>query len=299
MKKIALWVGSSPTSKANLQKGLQRLRQLGLEFVFPASSQYHATRAWSKDRAFLAGPDKLKVENFAKLWARDDIQDILCLRGGYGAIRLLPHLDKIKLKGKPKRIWGFSDLTVLQHYLYQRFGCGWVHSHMLTSPSFQKPIGAEREYWLSDAEKLVQTLQVLHCETPRKYLKAPLIGGNLACLTSLVGTPWEPKPKKNFILFLEDLNEPSYKLDRLLQQLLNSEMMRNCQTVVLGHFTKCQGYKALFKYWAEENGISVYSGVMAGHQRPNVPLVMGLAAELIRKKSGDYALVTSKVNLAC
>ncbi len=298
-KKIGIWAGSSVATKALFNEGLNRLKKLGMLPVIPSATKNFAFKGESKARPFLAGPDAKKAKAFVELWKRKDISDILCVRGGYGCIRLLPHLDRIPLgPTQNKRVWGFSDLTTLQNYLFQRTGAPWIHSPMLTSPSFLDPKGSEKPYWkdvFSPMERSTHVLKVLN-NSPKigQSFSGPLLGGNLACFNAMLGTPWEPRPKKEYFLFLEDLNEKAYKVDRLLQQLSASEVLNNCRGIILGHFTDCQNAVEVATLWAKENGIFLMSGLNAGHDRPNLPIPMGVAVDFSRKSKGAIILTVPK-----
>lgn len=295
-KKVGIWIGSSPAPKEDLKKGLAHLRALGFEPIFPRLSQKWATRPESKSRPFIAGPDSAKILAFRELWERNDIDSIFCVRGGYGTLRLLRGLDSIPLKARNfKKVWGFSDLTTLQHYLFHRFGGAWVHSPMLTSRSFFEAKSAlEKAAWPQNNEGTELRLKV-SVLSPAKAAALPsrakLLGGNLACFITLMGTPWEPKPQQNFFLFLEDIGEKPYRLDRCLAQLGNAAFMKKCRAVFLGHFTDCGNAHAVIKLWAAEQNLPVYAGLPAGHDRPNVPITMGEVVKFLPSKNTALLII--------
>ena len=101
------------------------------------------------------------------------------------------------------------------------------------------------------------------------------LGGNLASIVSMLGTPWEPRPGRDFLLFLEDIEEPAYKCDRLLAQLKTSRFFDTCRAIVLGHFTKCPDHLKVFKALGAELRLPVYTGVQMGHEAPRIPLILG------------------------
>ena len=299
--RIGIWAGSSPSQKSFVKLGLVRLQKLSLEAVMPAGVRKNATRAESKARAFLAGPDRQKIESFLKLWRDPKISDILCVRGGYGSLRLIRFLEKLPLKKTSKRIWGFSDLTSLQNYLYFRLGAPWVHSPMLTSESFHDPRGVEKDFWSPDATVSSFELKTLSAPSGIPSLvRAPIIGGNLACFAALCGLPALAQLKKPFFLFLEDLNEKPYRVDRWLVQIANSGLLKNCRGVLLGHWTNCENSVEIIRLWANENNLYLASGIPAGHDRPNVPLSMGVPVALSLSKKSSKALLRVPISkLGC
>jgi muramoyltetrapeptide carboxypeptidase len=304
-KRLGIWAGSSPSTRALYKSGLKHLKKLGIETVIPAGTERFACRAESRERPFIAGPDAVKVKAFLELWGNPEVSDILGVRGGYGTLRLLKALDGFDLRrlGK-KMLWGFSDFTVLQNYLYERTGSPWVHSPFLTSHSFFAGRPVELKAWQKlrtpSAELAHFTLRTV-VSPPRIHggLHAPIIGGNLSCFVSLLGTPWEPRRTKKFFLFLEDVNEPAYRLDRLLQQLSGSTLFKGCQGVLLGQFTKCPKAAKVLHLWALENQIPLFSGLPAGHGRPNLPILMGVDAILTLKNRHTAELALPFPKLGC
>lgn len=301
--KIGLWAGSSPASTALFKKGLAHFRRLGWIPVVPVATRNAACRKESALRPFLAGADKDKVKAFLQLWNNPELLDIFGVRGGYGTLRLLPLLEKEKLQTKNlKRIWGFSDFTVIQNYLYSRCGASWVHSPFSTSRAFFEATASEIKYWKkilsSGDDHLDHSLQCLN--GPRNLrIKAPLIGGNLASFVTLLGTRWEPKAKKKYILFLEDIAEPPYKVDRMLTQLAGSRLFERCEAVVLGHFTECARAEKICAQWAKEKKVPLFAGLKAGHDRPNLPIWMGVDAILTHKNQQETLLRVPNPKLEC
>lgn len=275
---IALWTSSSPAPAADVTRGLKALGPFVDSLLFPESSRRWAARKESAARPFLAGPDTAKAQTFVSLLRNPKVSDILAVRGGYGTLRLLAHLEKAGAFRLPaKRIWGYSDLTSLQVAYWGRTGASWVHSPMLTSLSLAEPRGLERRIWRQAFEGTpgfqTHALRVIAGSRSTK-MRLPLVGGNLACLNALVGTPWEPKARP-CLLFLEEVNESSYRIDRMLTQLAASAFFKGVRGVVLGHFTGCPGAKAVLQLWAKERRLPLFSGLKAGHERPNLPIVLG------------------------
>jgi muramoyltetrapeptide carboxypeptidase len=297
---IGVWAGASPSKKVDILRGLSRLEQLGFTPLMPKNFLRNATRIESSARFYLAGSDQDKVAALVELAKNPNVANVLCVRGGYGTIRLLRHLDqKLKARAAPLRLWGFSDLTTIQHYLYFRFGWAWVHSPMLFSDAFCKPSSKERQAWLqltANAGGFKQSLSIKHLYGPRPMfkstLRAPLLGGNLASLGSLYGTKWDPSKhlQSKFLLFIEDINEAPRQLDRQLVELAEQPFMKHCKAVLLGHFTDCPKSAGILKAWANDYKIAVLGSLNAGHDRPNIPMPMGQRVQLSVKKTASYGL---------
>lgn len=291
---LALWLGSSPAQAETFHKGIARLDRYKIDHAILADSAVNLFKAESKARPFLAGPDEDKVEAFDGVWNDTRAQDILCVRGGYGNLRLLPLIDDLKLKPQAnKKIWGFSDTTIIQHYLFTRLGAQWVHSPMLTSPAFIEPNVREKPIWTQLLKG--ESLSDKHCTHALKKKSgkwsnksARLLGGNLVSLTSMIGTPWEPITKDGFFLFIEEIDEVGRRLDRALQTLVHSSFFEKCEGVILGHLTNCENGQKIVEMWAQEYGIPLATGLPAGHARPNLPILMGAKVKTFESRGKLY-----------
>ncbi|NCN27928.1 LD-carboxypeptidase [bacterium] len=276
-----LWSGSSPEDLVVFRQGVKAIKNWPIKVHYSKSSVRQAITAESEDRFFLAGTDKQRADSLVKLIRNKAVGEILCSRGGYGNLRILPLLDKMRITpaGK-KRIWGYSDSTIIQHYLYSRFGWSWVHSPMLCSHSFIDPSRKEKiemnRIFIHRNFESTKKLKIVHQgDLKRGSYEKVLIGGNLMSLVSTFGSKWEPAPKQPYFLFIEDIGEATYRLDRLLQMLSHSSMFKKCKGVILGHFTACPGYKEVLRLWAREENIFLASKLEMGHNSPNTPHPMG------------------------
>ncbi len=307
--RVALWAGSSPVAKkSEFKLGIQRLEALGVPYVIAPNTARNFHRPMSRDLSFLAGQDSEKLSDLKWIFENPELRHIFAVRGGYGCLRLLPELDRMLDKTKmralePKYLWGFSDLTVLQNYLFLKLGWPWFHSPMLSSPAFQSPTASEKrdylpyfcESWPSFSRDLVHFAGPRFGKTKRGL---PLLGGNLINWRSLLVSKHCPPVPREFVLVLEDIDEtPARRLDRALQELDQTEAMQHCNLVLLGYFTNCPGYKGIVKSWAEQSGRSVYSGLPIGHERPNGPLPMGQQIDIIKKSDRKLSLQFPKTKL--
>jgi muramoyltetrapeptide carboxypeptidase len=286
-------------------KGLALLDKFKIDHAILTDSAVNLFKAESKSRHFLAGPDQDKVDAFEGVWNDYQAKDVLCVRGGYGNLRLLPLLDDVELKPlKEKKIWGYSDTTIIQHYLFNRFGSAWVHSPMLTSPSFTSPNSREKAIWTEllkgrpvSEKHRTHKLKIKNGKWSGSKSNI-LLGGNLVSLVSMIGTPWEPISKEPFYLFIEEIDEAGRRLDRALQTLVHSLFFEGCQGVILGHLTKCENGQKIVELWAKEYGLPLAAGLPAGHDRPNIPILMGSKVQVSPSKS-EVTLKTPSFSLRC
>lgn len=198
---------------------------------FEALKKLFQTRGWrvlnkpnlSKRHEYLADDDSKRLTELENAF-KSNCEAVVCLRGGYGSQRLLPLLKK-PFSSKP--FLGFSDITALQatgavmnsihgSWSWLRSKVSW---RVFTSICERKPILVE-----------------LSNKPSRAIVEGVAIAGNLSVLTDLLGTPFLQPPKDDFVLFLEDTNEPPYRIDRMFFQLLNSGFLKRCVGLALGNF---------------------------------------------------------------
>ncbi len=240
--KIGIVAPSSKIPPIELKLGVERIRQEGL--IVEVHSQCR------KSHLFFAGTDSERAGAFFEFAQNPDFSAIWCARGGHGAIRLLPLLDQMtQTHGVPQRklLVGYSDVTALMEYVRCNWGWATLHAPM---PSMRKFSLLESEdvsvitQWISqEPAKPIWSKKPLNFWTspPSVAIQAPLVGGNLTVWNCLLGTPYEAKAKGS-LLFLEDVDESLYRIDRMLQQLALTDSIRGVQGVVLGNFMNCRDY---------------------------------------------------------
>lgn len=249
---------------------------------------YPSCRARHPVLPYLAGDDAQRLDDLHAALADDEVAAIHCLRGGYGAMRLLPGIDTALLRAKPKLLMGYSDITAL-HALWAAEGLPSLHAPMPAS-DLVRP-GRE-----DDEAALVALLQgglpagtVLAPELEPGEPVHPgvaegvLIGGNLSLVAALCGTPWAWNPHRA-ILFLEDVSESLYRVDRYLVQLQLAGVLRAVAGIVLGSFTESEAPEALLRErllpLCRETAKPLLGGWPTGHGTPNRPLPLGLRVRL-------------------
>ncbi len=233
---------------------------------------------------YLAGPDSLRLADLHAAPADPDVAAIHALRGGYGCMRLLDAVDTALLRAHPKLLIGYSDLTAL-HALWAQEGVASLHAPMPAS-DLLLPC---RE---ADADALFTLLRTgwpagtvlappLEPGLPRRagIAEGRLVGGNLSLVAALMGTPWACDPHRA-IVFLEEVNEEPYRVDRLLTQLRLGGVLGAAAGFVLGSFTGRAYPDALLREQLLPLGKPVLAGWPAGHGTPHLPLPLGLRVRL-------------------
>jgi muramoyltetrapeptide carboxypeptidase len=246
---------------------------------------------------YLAGDDARRLADLHAALADDAVAALHCLRGGYGAMRLLPHVDTALLRAKPKLLVGYSDITAL-HALWCREGLPSLHAPMPASDLLLEGREADRDALfalLRGGHEAGSTMAPpLLAAAPTLEVSGTaegrVIGGNLSLVAALLGTPWA-WPCDGAILFLEDLNEEDYRVDRLLTQLRIAGVFDRVGGVVLGSFTEMADPSGLLAERiaavCRAAGKPLLAGWPTGHGTPNRPLPMGLRARLVVPAPGD------------
>jgi len=235
-----------------------------------------------------AGIDKDRVSDINNFFRDPEVDAIMCLRGGYGSIRIVKDLDIEMIKKNPKIFIGYSDITTLHSALNQKAKLITFHGPMATSNFF-------------DIEKftLDSFIESVRNSEPRKIINpvelrsltkgktsGVVIGGNLTTLMGDMGTLYE-LDFKDKILFIEEIREPTYKIDRILTQLLNSDKLNQLNGIILGDFNNCipaskydMPLMDLLQDRLKDLGIPIIYNFKSGHCKPMVTLPLGIKLEI-------------------
>lgn len=265
----------------------------------PATGRLDPVEGWLRERGyrarllpscfgpppldFLAAPDAVRLADLHTAFADPEVDAVLALRGGSGCIRLLDHLDLGLLAHSRKLLIGYSDLTVL-HALRTNAGIASLHAPMPASdwglPGAQADIDAlfsalARGWRSGDVVGLAAPHPLSHGGVAR----GRLIGGNLAMCCALLGTPYLPEVD-GALLFLEDISEAPYRVDRMLSQLRLAGVLDRIAGLLLGSFNGAESADAVLADHLARFDKPVLAGWPSGHGQPNRPLPLGVVAEM-------------------
>ena len=240
----------------------------------------------SKSKTYFSGTDEQRRDEMQAMLDDENIHAILCGRGGYGVGRIIDQLDFTKFKKNPKWIIGFSDVTVLHAHLFKKVKVASLHAPMASAFN-----DGENEYIKSFYNAIKGKKAKYSCK-PHAFNKngnvtAQLVGGNLSLLAHLTGTP-DDINTKNKILFIEDIGEQIYNVDRMLYQLKRSGKLENLAGLIVGGFTDMEDTERPFgkKVHAVINDIiaeynyPVCFNFPVSHQKENVALKIGVEYRL-------------------
>ncbi len=249
-------------------------------------------------RGPFAGTDAQRAADVNAMFADDSVAGVMAMTGGSGCSRIVDKLDYELIRRRPKFFGGFSDLTSLVNAIHAQTGLVTFHSPMAASEWNDFSVQGFRAVAMNAEAALLRnpaapsTDELVPREERITTLRAgraqgPLIGGNLTVLASLAGTPYFPDCR-GAILFLEDLNEAIYRIDRLLSTLRLTGALGQLAGVVLGRFTKCEpgeGYGSLtldevFDDYFLPLGVPVFRGAAIGHIKRKLTVPVGALAEL-------------------
>lgn len=231
--RVGVVATSSPVGLVELDRGLAFLTQLGFDPIV-----HPLTRA----REFLfAGADEARAEALLEMARDPSIEAIWCARGGYGAGRLIPLLDRHVPAGK--LLIGYSDITILHEFVRRRWN--WSTLHAVMPASNLQDVEPAALHATADLV-MRRRPELVYEQRPLEVLQAPpasvdgqVIGGNLSLVHTFAGTRLQFDPRDK-ILFLEDINEKVYAIDRYVVQMEQAGMFDGLSAVVLGDFTSCE-----------------------------------------------------------
>ncbi|MCP4760606.1 MAG: LD-carboxypeptidase [archaeon] len=282
----------APSARFDLQKfnnGIQIIKDLGYRVEIPKE-------IFEKKR-YLAGDDILRANIINRLVADSEIDGIMCARGGFGAMRILQYLNWELIKKSPKLFIGFSDISSLLLSIVDKTGNIVIHGPTIVSladaqektlESFQNTI----QGILGEIE--IQNGKILKSGQCTGVLK----GGNISTISHLLGTRFQPD-FHNTVLFLEDIGEPAYKIDRMLSQMKMAGVFRTIAGVITGSFEKCDNVEYIFEILLEifqEFNIPVMTGLNSGHGKINLSFPMGMDVTINIENSIATKRETAKVN---
>lgn len=289
---VAITAPASGINSGEIQEGIDVLKANGCEVV--------VGKAIYKNYGYLSAPDQERAAELMEFFERSDINCILCARGGYGVMRILPMLDFSAIKKNPKIIIGYSDITALLIAIYNQTKIATFHGPVASSTfdsftldNFIKTLFVPKS--INEQNPNVTLPQITFSDSKLVTLsegiaRGHLVGGNLSMIVSTLGTPYEIETK-GAILFLEEVSEEPYKIDRMLTQLWLAGKLKHCAGIALGHFKNCEAtsksgldisftLQQVLEARIQSLGIPAVYGLPFGHVKSKMTLPIGVQAEL-------------------
>lgn len=282
---IGLIAPSSPTTKENVEKAISELIETGFK-VKMGKSPYEVY-------GYLSGTDEIRANDINEMFADKEVNGIICLRGGYGTPRILDLIDYKIIEDNPKVFVGYSDITALHIAFTQKSNLVTYHGPMVTSDI----IGNFSKFSKDSLFKAIMNTEPMgKISNPEgeeiKMLNGGvtegiIIGGNLSLIVATIGTPYEVDLKGK-ILFIEEIGEDPYKVDRMMNQLRLSGKLKEAEGIILGDFNNCENGKhnesltleQIFNDHIKPTGKPTIYNLKAGHCEPMVTLPFGVRTRL-------------------
>jgi len=271
---IGIAAPASPFDRQALESGVKALESMGYGVKIPDDLFGR--------HGYLAGPDTGRASQLMGLFEDESVRAIMCTRGGFGSMKLLPLLDFDTICARPKILVGFSDITALLVGIYNRCSMVTFHGPLVTSlrkapektcTALINAVSSNKPLTINPSKPVVLN---------PGHASGPLVGGNLASLCHLIGTPYEPR-LEGHLLFLEERGEASYRIDRMLSQLRLGDHLDAVSGVILGTFQDCgpleNVYTIVKEAFRHADG-PILAGFDLGHGTDNLTLPIGLTADI-------------------
>ncbi|WPP48268.1 S66 peptidase family protein [Catalinimonas niigatensis] len=299
---IGLLTPATYLTEEQLRKAILSLEKLGFKVRYSPNMLVR--------KGYLGGTDEQRAEDINQMFADEEIDGIMCGRGGYGSGRILPYLDYNLIRSNPKPFIGFSDITALLYAFYGQAGLVCYHGPMGTSDYNEVTTNYFKKVLMEPANQLVYDnqgvkasldidteegeLEVQIAAPPQIVTITPgqaegeLIGGNLSLISMLAGTQYD-LDMRGKLVFIEEVGEAPYRVDRMLTQLLLDEnKLPAVAGIVLGIFNDCEAEdedRSLSLAQVLQDrlaglGIPVIYGLSFGHIKQNMTLPFGINAQL-------------------
>jgi muramoyltetrapeptide carboxypeptidase len=264
---------------AEFEKMKYVLEEMGLRVIFG--------RHVKKRYGYLAGSDEQRAEDLNQFFSKTEIDAIVAVRGGWGSNRILPLLDYDMIRNNPKALCGFSDITSLHMALYRKSGLVSFHSPHGNSVwnDFSKN-EFKRILFKEESIPVLRSVSSNISTITSGTSEGILFGGNMTVFTSLIGSEYLPS-MHGAILFLEDIGEDAYKIDRMFSQLKMSGILSQISGFAFGQCTNCDftgsnnfSLTYLLNHYIKPLNIPAVSGLSISHDPENLTIPVGVRAKL-------------------
>jgi muramoyltetrapeptide carboxypeptidase len=232
--RIAIVSPASAFAREEFDAGIADLRRLGFVPVYDET-------VFAREAGYLAGTPELRAGAFLRFWRDPSVRALIAARGGYGSVQLLPFLDRDTIVASPKLFIGYSDNTSIMSWLTCQCGITALYGPMLDRRLSRGPAGYDESSFmalLQGGAGLTLAPDGLLVLQPGEAV-GPLYGGTLTQLVSSLGTPYAFDPPPRSILFIEDVNERPFRIDRMLTQLRLSGVLGRAAGLVFGEMRSC------------------------------------------------------------
>lgn len=284
---IGVVAPASPTTKEKVDRSYNRLIEMGFK-VKMGKSCY-------ENYGYLSGIDSIRAEDLNQMFRNQEVNGIICLRGGYGTPRVLELLDYELIRNNPKVFIGYSDISALHIAISKFSNLVTFHGPMVASNMIGdfSQFSEESLYSFILKDKFKNSINNPLGEEivtiNGGVVESSIIGGNLSLIADTLGTPYEIDVK-NKILFIEEVGEEPYQIDRMLTQLRLSGKLKEAKGIILGDFNQCVAKESkdrgslsleqIIEDIIKPLGIPTIANLKSGHCEPMITIPFGVKARL-------------------
>lgn len=292
---------STPTPSEKIQGSVRYLERLGYRVKVGENV--------AKEHGYLAGTDEERAADLNALIENREVAAIFALRGGYGTPRILPRVNYSALRRHPKIISGFSDITALQLAIYRKCRLVTFSGPMPAVEFWKEPDPfTEENFWrLLTSTATIGPFPHPPDQHPRTLkpgvVTGVLLGGNLSLISATIGTPFLPSFRRA-LLVLEEVDEPPYRIDRMLSQLTNSGLSRAVGAIIVGGLTRCEpkdktrpslSSPEVILDFVNQAGKPAITDLCYGHTPRKLTLPFGLRAKLTAGETAQLEVLEAGV----
>ena len=295
--RIAIVSPASPFSREEFDRGVKELRRLGYE-------PFYDEDVFAREGTYLSGAADLRAAAFSRAWCDPSVAALIAVRGGYGSVQMLPLLDPDVIRRTPKVFIGYSDNTSILSWLTCRCGITALHGPMLEGRLAKGAEGYDEASFVGLLQNGAGlTLNPDGVGVIRGGEAAgPLFGGTMTQLTASLGTPYAFDPPAGCVLFLEDVNERPYRLDRMLTHLRLGGILARARALVFGEMRGCDeavgqpGALDVIRTFAGDVEGPVIAGFPSGHTTgPCWTLPLGVRVRVVTSPRASVIVEESPV----
>ena len=290
---IGLVTPGSPITGEQLEEAVEKLENLGFRTYYKESvlSEY----------GYLAGRDQERADELMHMFTNEEVKGIWCVRGGYGSIRILSRLDYEKIEQNPKVFIGYSDITALLTTIYEQTGLVTYHGPVGTSEFNKFTVKSLEEVIMDPGQKYrypykrdkdtADNPEYDRYTITGGVVEGELIGGNISVLDSMIGSRFEPD-FENRIVYLEEIEEKTYRVDKMVFHLLSGTNLKKAAGIVMGTMGDCNindeprlSLKRALDDLLKPLGIPVSYGLSFGHIKRMITIPTGIQASFDAQKN--------------
>ena len=271
---VGIVAPASPFDRDIFNQGLNILASMGFRTFVPDEI--------FENKRYLAGSDARRAKLVTQIFQDPSVDAIVCARGGFGCLRILPRLDFDVIRTNPKVFIGHSDITVLLAAITAKTGLVTFHGPLVTTLAEAPELTRQSMLAAISSDTHLKVTPGKGVTIKAGRAQRPIIGGNLTTLCHLLGTPFEPR-FENHILFLEDRGEAYYRIDRMLFQMKLAGCFDGIAGLILGSFEECGALDGIYRIFQEcfqDVHIPILAGFDVGHGNQNLTLPFGIDATL-------------------